>query len=214
VLLPDITNPFYAALVSGIQERALETGHTMLLCTTEGDPEQGCTGLPAQSRSTEYSSTGSSCHPRRSPDSSAMDCRRLSRPRYRLDAGAAGRSTTTSGHGSPPSTCSGSATSASRTSQAHPTCGSAGPNRGLLRPHRRAGVPVGAALLAVGSFTEQGGRRGTVAHRVAGVHGGVRGERSVGARRAERSPVRAAGARGHLDRRFRRPAPGDSRRHR
>src|SRR5437588_2455399 len=38
-LLPDITNPFYAALVSGIQHRALETGHTMLLCTTEGDPE-------------------------------------------------------------------------------------------------------------------------------------------------------------------------------
>ena len=40
LLLPDITNPFYAALVSGIQERALETGHTMLLCTTEGDPER------------------------------------------------------------------------------------------------------------------------------------------------------------------------------
>jgi DNA-binding LacI/PurR family transcriptional regulator len=40
VLLPDITNPFYAALVSGIQERALETGHTMLLCTTESDPER------------------------------------------------------------------------------------------------------------------------------------------------------------------------------
>jgi LacI family transcriptional regulator len=40
LLLPDITNPFYAALVSGIQERALEHGHTMLLCTTEGDPER------------------------------------------------------------------------------------------------------------------------------------------------------------------------------
>jgi LacI family transcriptional regulator len=40
LLLPDITNPFYAALVSGIQQRALETGHTMLLCTTEGDPER------------------------------------------------------------------------------------------------------------------------------------------------------------------------------
>src|SRR5437762_7886626 len=39
-LLPDITNPFYAALVSGIQQRALATGHTMLLCTTEGDPER------------------------------------------------------------------------------------------------------------------------------------------------------------------------------
>jgi LacI family transcriptional regulator, galactose operon repressor len=40
LLLPDITNPFYAELVSGIQERALEAGHTMLLCTTEGDPER------------------------------------------------------------------------------------------------------------------------------------------------------------------------------
>ena len=39
LLLPDITNPFYAALASGVQERALESGHTMLLCTTEGDPE-------------------------------------------------------------------------------------------------------------------------------------------------------------------------------
>jgi LacI family transcriptional regulator len=37
LLLPDITNPFYADLVSGIQERVFETGHTMLLCTTEGD---------------------------------------------------------------------------------------------------------------------------------------------------------------------------------
>jgi DNA-binding LacI/PurR family transcriptional regulator len=40
LLLPDITNPFYADLVSGIQERALEAGHTMLLCTTEGEPER------------------------------------------------------------------------------------------------------------------------------------------------------------------------------
>ena len=40
LLLPDIANPFYAALVSGIQERALAAGSTMLLCTTEGDPER------------------------------------------------------------------------------------------------------------------------------------------------------------------------------
>jgi LacI family transcriptional regulator, galactose operon repressor len=40
LLLPDITNPFYAALMSGIQEQALEAGHTMLLCTTEGDAER------------------------------------------------------------------------------------------------------------------------------------------------------------------------------
>lgn len=38
LLLPDITNPFYASLVSGIQQAALEHDHTMLLCTTEGDP--------------------------------------------------------------------------------------------------------------------------------------------------------------------------------
>lgn len=40
LLLPDITNPFYADLVSGIQDSALSRGHTMLLCTTEGDPER------------------------------------------------------------------------------------------------------------------------------------------------------------------------------
>lgn len=39
-LLPDITNPFYASLVSGIQQITLERDHTMLLCTTEGDPER------------------------------------------------------------------------------------------------------------------------------------------------------------------------------
>jgi len=38
LLLPDITNPFYAALVSGVQEYTLGHGYTMLLCTTEGDP--------------------------------------------------------------------------------------------------------------------------------------------------------------------------------
>jgi LacI family transcriptional regulator, galactose operon repressor len=37
LLLPDITNPFYASLVSGIEERTLALGYTMLLCTTEGD---------------------------------------------------------------------------------------------------------------------------------------------------------------------------------
>jgi LacI family repressor for deo operon, udp, cdd, tsx, nupC, and nupG len=39
-LLPDITNPFYAALVSGIQQIALASDHTMLLCTTGGDAER------------------------------------------------------------------------------------------------------------------------------------------------------------------------------
>ena len=40
LLLPDITNPFYAELVSGIQQLVLQRDQTMLLCTTEGDPEQ------------------------------------------------------------------------------------------------------------------------------------------------------------------------------
>jgi DNA-binding LacI/PurR family transcriptional regulator len=40
LLLPDITNPFYAELVAGIQDQVLAEGHTMLLCTTEGDPER------------------------------------------------------------------------------------------------------------------------------------------------------------------------------
>jgi LacI family transcriptional regulator len=40
LLLPDITNPFYAALVSGIQQTALAQGWTMLLCTTESDAER------------------------------------------------------------------------------------------------------------------------------------------------------------------------------
>jgi LacI family transcriptional regulator len=40
LLLPDIVNPFYAELVAGIQDEVLAEGHTMLLCTTEGDPER------------------------------------------------------------------------------------------------------------------------------------------------------------------------------
>jgi DNA-binding LacI/PurR family transcriptional regulator len=40
LLLPDITNPFYAELVSGIQQRMSEGDQSMLLCTTNGDPEQ------------------------------------------------------------------------------------------------------------------------------------------------------------------------------
>ena len=40
LLLPDITNPFYASLVGAIQQRALEREHTILLCTTEGEAER------------------------------------------------------------------------------------------------------------------------------------------------------------------------------
>jgi DNA-binding LacI/PurR family transcriptional regulator len=39
LLLPDITNPFYAELVAGIQALTLERDYTMLLCTTGFDPE-------------------------------------------------------------------------------------------------------------------------------------------------------------------------------
>jgi LacI family transcriptional regulator len=40
LLLPDITNPFYAELVTGIQALTRERDYTMLLCTTDFDPEQ------------------------------------------------------------------------------------------------------------------------------------------------------------------------------
>ncbi len=40
LMLPDITNPFYASLVEGIQQLALKRGYTMLLCTTGGDPQR------------------------------------------------------------------------------------------------------------------------------------------------------------------------------
>jgi LacI family transcriptional regulator len=40
LLLPDITNPFYAQLVSGVHELTLERDYTMLLCTTDFDPAQ------------------------------------------------------------------------------------------------------------------------------------------------------------------------------
>ena len=40
LLLPDITNPFYAELVTGIQQLTRERDYTMLLCTTDFDAEQ------------------------------------------------------------------------------------------------------------------------------------------------------------------------------
>lgn len=40
MLLPDVTNPFYAELVHGVQQAASERGYTMLLCTTDGDARQ------------------------------------------------------------------------------------------------------------------------------------------------------------------------------
>jgi LacI family transcriptional regulator len=40
LLLPEITNPFYADLVTGIQQLTLERDYTMLLCTTGFDADQ------------------------------------------------------------------------------------------------------------------------------------------------------------------------------
>ena len=40
LLLPELTNPFYAELVTGIQQLTLERDYTMLLCTTGFDPVQ------------------------------------------------------------------------------------------------------------------------------------------------------------------------------
>lgn len=40
LLLPDITNPFYAGLMTGIQQRTFDLGYTMLLCATGDDPDR------------------------------------------------------------------------------------------------------------------------------------------------------------------------------
>lgn len=41
VLLPNITNPYYASVFSGLNQKAQELGYNLLLCNTDGrDPEQ------------------------------------------------------------------------------------------------------------------------------------------------------------------------------
>jgi len=40
VMFPDIADPFYPALVKGVQALADEQNYTILLCTAEGDPER------------------------------------------------------------------------------------------------------------------------------------------------------------------------------
>src|SRR5690349_22669041 len=40
VMIPDIANPFFGALVKGVQGAALEQGLVTLVCDTGGDPEQ------------------------------------------------------------------------------------------------------------------------------------------------------------------------------
>ncbi|WP_339283701.1 LacI family DNA-binding transcriptional regulator [Oceanobacillus sp. FSL K6-3682] len=38
VLLPSISNPFYAQIINGIQNKAIESGYNILLCETDSDP--------------------------------------------------------------------------------------------------------------------------------------------------------------------------------
>jgi LacI family transcriptional regulator len=40
VVIPDITNPFFAALFRGIEDRATPRGYQVLLCNTDGSPER------------------------------------------------------------------------------------------------------------------------------------------------------------------------------
>lgn len=41
VLLPNITNPYYASVYAGLNQRALELGYSLFLCNTDGqDPER------------------------------------------------------------------------------------------------------------------------------------------------------------------------------
>jgi DNA-binding LacI/PurR family transcriptional regulator len=39
-LLPDIPDPFFVSLISGVQQHALASDYAMLLCVTEGNPER------------------------------------------------------------------------------------------------------------------------------------------------------------------------------
>jgi LacI family repressor for deo operon, udp, cdd, tsx, nupC, and nupG len=39
-LLPDIPDPFFVSLISGVQQHALQGGYAILLCVTEGNPER------------------------------------------------------------------------------------------------------------------------------------------------------------------------------
>ena len=119
LLLPDITNPFYAELVSGIQQLMLDGDQSMLLCTTNGDPEQEARYLRllrakhvdgvlvdglglAPERIAAFVGTAS-----RSSASTATSTSRRSR---------SCRSTTGSARASRPTTCSRSATPGSPTS--------------------------------------------------------------------------------------------------
>lgn len=40
VVIPDVTNPFFAALFRGVEDGALARGYNVLLCNTDGSPER------------------------------------------------------------------------------------------------------------------------------------------------------------------------------
>jgi LacI family transcriptional regulator len=40
VVIPDVTNPFFAALFRGVEDGASPTGYNVLLCNTDGSPER------------------------------------------------------------------------------------------------------------------------------------------------------------------------------
>src|SRR5207302_7675391 len=40
VVIPDITNPFFAALFRGVEDGASPRGYNVLLCNTDGSPER------------------------------------------------------------------------------------------------------------------------------------------------------------------------------
>src|SRR5437868_4269148 len=40
VVIPDVTNPFFAALFRGVEDGALSRGYNVLLCNTDGSPER------------------------------------------------------------------------------------------------------------------------------------------------------------------------------
>ncbi|GGP11130.1 LacI family DNA-binding transcriptional regulator [Oceanobacillus neutriphilus] len=40
VLLPSVSNPFYAQIINGIQDKAIASGYNILLCETDSDPDR------------------------------------------------------------------------------------------------------------------------------------------------------------------------------
>ena len=45
LIIPDINNPFFPALVKGIERRAKELGYSLILCSTENDKHEEAEAL-------------------------------------------------------------------------------------------------------------------------------------------------------------------------